>query len=139
MKVKTDQPLAAGSPVPVDAGLGQELHGRSELPCAVAFEIAGRRGVRPDEVGAAADRLNIRLTKCQLGLFGYTPAKKIVEPAAVVEPEFEQAIRSKLTGGRLACRDAWELAQTFQRPKLAVSAACEALGVKIKPCQLGAF
>jgi len=139
MKVKKDQPLAADSTAPVDAALRQELTGRSELPCAVAFDIAARQGIRPAEVGAAADRLNVRLTKCQLGLFGYTPAKKIVEPAAAVEPEVEQAIRSKLTGGRLACRDAWELAQTFQRPKLAVSAACEALGVKIKPCQLGAF
>ena len=139
MKVKKDQPLAADSPGPVDAALREELAGRPELPCAVAFEIAARRSIRPADLGAAADRLNVRLTKCQLGLFGYTPAKKIVEPADAVEPEVEQAIRSKLTGGRLACRDAWELAQTFQRPKLAVSAACEALGVKIKPCQLGAF
>jgi hypothetical protein len=139
MKVKEDQPLAAESAKAIDSALREALHGETALPCAVAFEIAARLGAQPAGIGAAADRLNIRLTKCQLGLFGYTPAKKIVEPAAVVEPEFEQAIRSKLTGGRLACRDAWDLAQAFRRPKLAVSAACEALGVKIKPCQLGAF
>ena len=103
------------------------------------FEISARTGKQPAEVGATADRLGIRLTTCQLGLFGYSPDKKIVAPAAVVEPELEQAIRAKLTGGRLACRDAWALAQAYRRTKLALSAACEALEVKIKPCQLGAF
>jgi hypothetical protein len=139
MKVKGDQPLAAASAVAVDPALREALAGMTALPCSVAFEISARTGKQPAEVGATADRLGIRLTTCQLGLFGYTPDKKIVAPAAVVEPELEQAIRAKLTGGRLACRDAWALAQAFHRTKLALSAACEALGVKIKPCQLGAF
>jgi hypothetical protein len=139
MKVKGDQPLAAASAEAVDPALRDALAGKTALPCSMAFEIAARTGKEPAEVGAASDRMGIRLTTCQLGLFGYTPDKKIVEPAAVVEPDLEQAIRAKLTGGRLACRDAWALAQALHRTKLAVSAACEALGVKIKPCQLGAF
>lgn len=139
MKVKKDQSLATeagGLPPPC---LQAALQGRSELPCAEAFEIAGRTGCRPEEVGHAADRMNIRLTRCQLGLFGYTPNKKIVAAAAAVAPELEQAIRAKLTQERLPCRDAWALAEAFGLPKPALSAACEALGVKIKPCQLGAF
>ena len=47
-----------------------------ELPCALAFDIAGKNNVAPKEVGVALDVLNIRLTKCQLGLFGYQPKKK---------------------------------------------------------------
>ena len=139
MKVKPDQPLAPESTGTVDRALRDAAGDEAELPCAVAFEICARLGKPPEEIGAAADRVNIRLTKCQLGLFGYPPSKKIVKAAAVVEPELEQAIRSKLTGGRLPCRDAWNLAQAFRCPKMAVSAACETLGVKIKPCQLGAF
>ena len=139
MKVKEDQLVATETGALPTPGLQAALHGRSELPCAEAFEIADRTGCRPEEVGHAADRMNIRLTRCQLGLFGYTPNKKIVAAAAVVDPELEQAIRAKLTGGRLPCRDAWTLAEAFGRPKPALSAACEALGVKIKPCQLGAF
>jgi hypothetical protein len=49
------------------------------------------------------------------------------------------AIREKLKNGKLACHRAWEIAAAFQVPKMAVSAACEAMQIKIKPCQLGAF
>jgi len=139
MKVKGDQPLAAASAMAVDPALREALTGITALPCSAAFEIVARSGKLPAEVGAAADRMNVRLTTCQLGLFGYAPDKKIVSPAAAVAPELEKAIRDKLAGGRLACRDAWALAQAFHLEKLALSAACEALGVKIKPCQLGAF
>ncbi len=150
MKVKGDQTLAAASAMTVDPALREALAGKTALPCSAAFEIAARTGKPPAEIGAAADkppaeigaaadRMNVRLTACQLGLFGYVPDKKIVSPAAVVAPELEHAIRAKLVEGRLACRDAWALALAFRLEKLALSAACEALGVKIKPCQLGAF
>ncbi len=110
-----------------------------ELPCAVAFKIADELKTTPAEVGKAVDLLDLRLVKCQLGLFGYKPDKKIVKSKLPEHPELENAIRNALTGERLACRDAWEIARQFQVSKMAVSNACEALKIKIKPCQLGAF
>ncbi len=109
------------------------------LPCAVAFKVAADLQKPPAEIGAAADRLEIRLTKCQLGLFGYSPEKKIVKAAPAANLELEKAIRAELIDGRLACQKAWALAEAFGKPRMAISAACEALGIKIKPCQLGAF
>lgn len=110
-----------------------------KLPCAVAFQVAADLQKPPAEIGEAADRLEIRLVKCQLGLFGYSPEKKIVKAASTVNPELEAAIRAELAEGRLACQKAWALAEAFQKPRMAISAVCEALGIKIKPCQLGAF
>jgi hypothetical protein len=110
-----------------------------KLACAAAFEVSARTGKTPAQIGRAADGLGVRLIKCQLGLFGYTPEKKIVNPAPAVNPELAAAIREKLENGCLACSLAWDLAKSFNLPRMAVSAACEALGVKIKPCQLGAF
>lgn len=109
------------------------------VACAVAFDIAERLNVPPDRVGRTVDLMNIRLAKCQLGLFGYLPQKKIVEPATAVDPELSDAIRRSLVGGRLPCLNAWEIAGRLDVPKMAVSGACEAMGIKIKPCQLGAF
>jgi len=109
------------------------------LSCTAAFDLAREFGVAPGFVGAAADALDIHLLECQLGLFGYKPEKKIVKPLETVEPEFEKAIRSALVNDRLPCRSAWDIAERFQVAKMTVSAACEALGVKIRPCQLGAF
>jgi len=84
--------------------------------------------------------LGIRLVTCQLGLFGYAPEKKIVQPSETVDRALEDAIRAALQeDGRLTCRLAWELAERFQIPKMRVSAACEALSIKVRPCQLGAF
>lgn len=111
----------------------------NELPCAAAFGLARRLYLSPVEVGRAADRLHVRLVKCQLGLFGYRPEKRIVRPAATVDPALADAIQKSLENGRLPCAAAWRLAERFQIGKMAVSAACETLGIKIKPCQLGAF
>lgn len=110
-----------------------------EIPCAVAFEIAKTAQAAPRDVGVALDVLNIRLVKCQLGLFGYKPRKKIVDAADAVGPDLADAVETAADRGRLPCEAAWRIAADHGLSKMAVSAACESLGVKIKPCQLGAF
>jgi len=110
-----------------------------ELPCAVAFSIAEETKVPPEEVGFTLDVLGIRVIKCQLGLYGYKPNKRIVKPAERVSPDLEKAIRASLKNGRLACAVAWEIAARFGLRRMEVSSACEALGIKISACQLGSF
>ncbi len=57
----------------------------------------------------------------------------------MVDSALEGAIRAALQEGRLPCRSAWEIAERLRVPKMDVSSACEALGLKVRPCQLGAF
>jgi hypothetical protein len=109
------------------------------LPCAVAFDIAQALGVTPAAVGKTADEIYVRLAKCQLGLFGYAPQKKIVRPRMPDQPAVRPAIQADLQDGRISCRSAWDIARRLGVAKMTVSNACEAMGVKIKPCQLGAF
>ncbi len=40
-----------------------------QLPCAAAFEVARKVKVTPREVGDAATKLQVRISKCQLGCF----------------------------------------------------------------------
>jgi hypothetical protein len=110
-----------------------------EIACAQVFSIASERGVSPAEAGKALDLLRIKLVKCQLGLFGYGSNKSIVKPAETVSPELESAIRTRLVAGRLPCSHAWRIAEERKLKKTDVSCAAESLGIKIKPCQLGAF
>ncbi len=112
---------------------------KDEISCAKSFEIAKRTGVEPVKVGACADSMGIRLVRCQLGLFGYPPKKKVVSPAENVDPQVAEAVKAGLHDGRLPCAEAWSIAKRLGIARMEVSAACEALGVKIKPCQLGAF
>jgi len=109
------------------------------IPCAVAFDIASDLKVTPELVGKAADLLELRLRKCQMGLFGYEPNKRIVKPAETVSKELEARIGENLTEGRLPCEKAWEIARESGLTKMGVSSACEHLGIKITACQLGAF
>jgi hypothetical protein len=111
----------------------------NNIVCKAAEEIAGRKAVALGEVGVATDLLNINIIECQLGLFGYSPQKKIVHPAKEIAPELKQAINDALSDGRLPCATAWMIAKRLNLPRMKVSAVCEALKIKIKPCQLGAF
>jgi hypothetical protein len=79
----------------IDQRIKDQLDRRAKnkkLPCAVAFKITDDINVSPAEVGKTADLLEIELVKCQLGLFGYTPEKKIVKPKTSQNQDLESAI-----------------------------------------------
>jgi len=115
-----------------------------QLPCARAFVIARRLGVEPLQVGRAADAAEVRLSRCQLGLFGYGPKSegkhRIVKPMDGVPPALATAIHAALgEDGHLSCAEAWRIARERKLRRLTISNAAEGLGVRIRPCQLGAF
>jgi len=125
-----------------DPGIQKVLRERlnkGELPCAVAFQIASDLKVSPREVGRNADLMEMPLVKCQMGLFGYSPEKKIVKAADTVSDALRTAIEQRLENGRLPCAQAWQVAKDLGLRKMAVASACEALDIKIVSCQLGAF
>lgn len=117
----------------------EEKASNEKITCAGAFKIVETCGTTPGEIGFTADMLEIRIIKCQMGIFGYEPEKKVVKPMVKVPIELENAIRGKLADEKLTCASAWEIAKALKIPKMHVSSACEALGIKIKRCQLGAF
>lgn len=111
------------------------------ITCAAAHTIARKAGCDPSVVGINIDLLEKRIRRCQLGLFGYgVKNKKAVKPASMVAAPLKRAIRKAMGGkGHLGCLSAWNLAQQQGLTKLELASACEAMGVKIKTCQLGAF
>jgi hypothetical protein len=68
----------------------------NELSCAHAEAIARDTRTTLAEVGINLDLLEVRIGKCQLGLFGYTPTGKAVAPAASVSAELTAAISGNL-------------------------------------------
>ena len=112
-----------------------------KIACADAERIGRDLGTALAEVGRTIDLLEVRISRCQLGLFGYDGEVKgkSVRPEGQVTPALEKAIRSRLSGGRLPCAAAWEIAAEMSLPRMKVSSACETLKIKVKPCQLGAF
>ncbi len=129
----------------LDEQIAKAIKARAEdtrLSCRAGFHIAEDLGVTMEAVGRNADLLEIKVKKCQLGLFGYSKTKgksRIMEPADTVAPELQEAIRSALEGGKLPCASAWEIASKHGISKMTVCAAADALKIKSSHCQLGAF
>lgn len=111
------------------------------LPCAKAFGIAERLGVAPDSVRADADRLGVRISVCQLGLFGYDAfgERRAAHRLSAVPPELRRALDEATDDGRLACVAAWRIADERGLPRLLMGSAAETIGVRLCRCQLGCF
>jgi len=109
------------------------------ISCAAAHGVAERLGRLPADIGRTIDLMEMRLSRCQLGLFGYVPEKRIVKKANHWDGGLETEIRAALKSGRLPCATAWSIADRYKISRLEVANVCEALGIKIRPCQLGAF
>lgn len=131
---------------PQDAEIAAAIRGalvEGQLACAAAFRVAEALGVEPLAVGRVANEIGVRLSRCQLGLFGYGSKAegkhRILRPMERVPDDLREAIEAALEGGGLRCAAAWEIAACLKRPKMDVSNAAEALGVRITYCQLGAF
>lgn len=115
-----------------------------QLPCAVAFKVAEDQGTRPDEVGDLATELGIRVSHCQLGLFGYGPKAeglhKILKPAESVSDDLERALRKHVCGdGKITCASVWAVAEALSIAKMEAAAAVEAMGLHLTNCQLNCF
>lgn len=109
-----------------------------KLPCEKAFAIARELRVKPLTVGQKANEMGVKISRCQLGLFGYR-GQKLVAPLAEIPPELEEEVKKRSKEGKLTCAEAWAIARRLNRSKLEVSSAAETLGIRIVKCQLGCF
>ncbi|MCX8119118.1 MAG: hypothetical protein N3G78_14460 [Desulfobacterota bacterium] len=113
-----------------------------EFTCSMAEEISKEMNVKMSEVGRTADLLEIKIRKCQLGLFGWGEGEsrgKAIEPSPSVPPEMKKALEELAEKGAVTCASLWGLADRLRVERRALSSACEALGLKIRSCQLGTF
>jgi hypothetical protein len=117
----------------------KEKISEKRISCAEAHSLAKELNVSPADVGTTIDLLEVRIIKCQLGLFGYGREKKIPVLSDKINPDIESTIKSSLVNDRLPCSTAWEIAKNFKISKPIIAAICEKMKIKISPCQLGAF
>jgi len=113
----------------------------AKLPCAFAFRIASEQGCSPMEVGTEADRLGVRISRCQLGLFGYDSfrQKGIVQRLADVPGDVQVSLKSSSHDGTIGCAALWRIAAEHGLPRPAAACAAETLDLRVTPCQLGCF
>jgi len=113
------------------------------LPCNQAFAVAQILGLEPERVGLTANDEGMRISRCQLGLFGYGPKAegrhKIVNAMEDVPERLAARLRSEAGKDGITCRAVWRVADGLGIRRIEASSACEALGIKVSRCQLGCF
>ncbi len=137
-KYSTKHPAGTASN-PAIADALKEVAEDGRVTCAAALGLATDFGVTPAEIGRTADLLECRITKCQLGLFGYSPEKRIVKAADHISEELQNQLQHHTADGRITCASCWKIAEMLGIDKMGVSGACERLKIKVKHCQVGAF
>ncbi len=111
----------------------------NSITCAQAHRIVENLNVAPLEVGTAIDLLNVRIKKCQLGLFGNGMLKAGASNGNDIDTDLRQAVEASLINNRLPCLSAWEISDRLNIAKTKIGALCQLINVKISTCQLGAF
>lgn len=132
---------------PFEERLAAAIRARLEggnLPCAAALELAESLGVPPIEIGRMADRLQIHLDRCQLGLFRFPGHSKGWDQAGVAALALPDGLDEALRGagnerGEISCDRLFQEARRFGAPRIQAGWLADRLGLKIRECPLGAF
>jgi hypothetical protein len=111
----------------------------NNLTCAAAHRIAKDLDIQPSDIGIQIDLMEFRITKCQLGLFGYSPEPKKINPDIEISKNLAAALDKTIVDNKISCKLCWDIADSLKIKRLDLGSACEKKDFRIKPCQLGAF
>ncbi|SMC50789.1 hypothetical protein SAMN02746065_103110 [Desulfocicer vacuolatum DSM 3385] len=113
------------------------------ISCAAVHAIAASFHITPLEVGTQADLIELRLTRCILGLFGHERQnkgnRKNLDDQVSISLELKDTLIQQAKDNKISCIDCWNIAKRLGLKPSHVSSACEKMSIKIKPCQIGAF
>jgi hypothetical protein len=97
----------------------------------------------PLDVGFAANEAGIRISRCQLGLFGYGPKAegkhKIVHAMDEVPERLAARVRAAADEGAITCAAIWKVADGLGYRRIEASSAVEAMGLRVSHCSLACF
>ncbi|MDD3009175.1 MAG: ModE family transcriptional regulator [Arcobacter sp.] len=107
------------------------LDEEGKLSCLKAFKVARLIGRKPIEMSAITKSMGIKITNCELGVFGKL---KFEDPSAVIYNRLKQNYMGHET---LECKVLWDEAK---RSKLkTVGATVKNSDIQVSHCQLGCF
>ncbi|WP_044415367.1 hypothetical protein [Halarcobacter anaerophilus] len=104
-----------------------------KLSCLKAFKVARLIGVKPKEMDAITKSLNIKITNCELGVFG-----------KLRFTDLDDNIYNKLSENfnqnkKVECEVAWHAAREKGASLKKVGSTINNSDIKVTHCQLGCF
>lgn len=107
------------------------LDEEGKLSCLKAFKVARLIGKKPKEMSAITKSLGIKITNCELGVFGKIKFEKF---DANIYNKIEQ---NYMGNKRLECKVLWNEARESTLRK--VGSTVKASDIEVTHCQLGCF
>ncbi|MCJ8326304.1 MAG: ModE family transcriptional regulator [Campylobacterales bacterium] len=107
------------------------LDARGRLSCLKAFKVSRLIGLKPLQMSDACKSINIKITNCELGVFGKLEFK-----------EFEKDIYTSIMQNhneekKLSCKTLWNEARATTLRK--VGSTVKKSDIEVLHCQLGCF
>jgi len=107
------------------------LNDDGKLPCLKAFKVAKLIGVKPIEISTITKSLNIKVTDCELGVFGNLDFSNIDENIYFnLEQEYGDI-------KKIDCKSYWDKAKSFSLRT--VGSTVKNSDFQVINCQLGCF
>ncbi len=128
----------------VRAAIKSSLGEDGQISCEAAHQVAVRIDAEPVKIGDEANKIEIRITRCQLGLFGFAPKKgmpgyKVVKKLDSPQGIASEAVKKAAADGSASCLELWRIADEQNLTRLDIGNIAETFGIKVSPCQLGCF
>ena len=104
-----------------------------KLSCLKAFKVARLIGVKPKEMDAITKSMNIKITNCELGVFGKLKFSQIEDNI------YDKLSRNFAHGKKVECEVAWYTARDKGASLRKVGSTINNSDIKVTHCQLGCF
>ncbi|MGD9552895.1 MAG: ModE family transcriptional regulator [Arcobacteraceae bacterium] len=102
-----------------------------KLSCLKSFKVARLIGLKPIDMSDACKSIGIKITNCELGVFGK------LEFGEASNEVYSDIAKNFQTNTDIACKDIWKSAEKSTLKK--VGATVKNSDVEVTHCQLGCF
>ncbi len=109
------------------------LDEKGKLSCLKAFKVARLIGVKPKEMDNITKTLNIKITNCELGVFGK------LNFADMDDKIYNKLSQNFNVGKKVQCQVAWYAARDKGLSLKKVGSTINMSDIKVTHCQLGCF
>ncbi len=109
------------------------LDEEGKLSCLKAFKVAKLIGVAPKDMAKITKSLNIKITNCELGVFGKLTF------ADIDDKVYDKLSQNFNRGKKIECEVAWYTARQKGSSLKKVGSTINKSGIKVTHCQLGCF
>ena len=102
------------------------------LSCIKAFKVAKLIGMKPKNIAQIAREMNIKITNCELGVFGKLEFTDMND-------DIYDMLKTRNNNSKIECQVAWKIAQEKDKSINQIGSTIKNSDFKVTKCQIGCF